>query len=112
MSSNPREAKSRNESSKSAGDLVCTSAVSAPSLLLINCSPLKAAAFQPASLTGPGVSNATRNLEEAAGARGEVQAPSKPIARIANTMGKKVHCRQAESFGQRVYKVASPEFFT
>src|SRR6266849_1312678 len=66
MSSNPREAKSRNESSKSAGDLVCTSAVSAPSLLLISCSPLKAAAFQPASLTGPGVSNATRNLEESA----------------------------------------------
>src|SRR5260370_40782017 len=108
MSSNPREANSRNESSKWAGELVSTSAVSAPSLLLINCSPLKAAAFQPASLTGPGVSNATRNLEEGVcGARGEVQAPSKPIARVANTMGKKVHGRQAESFGQRVYK-----FFT
>src|SRR5258705_11769178 len=61
MRSNPREAKSLKASSKSAGDLVCTRAVSAPSLLLISCKPLNAAAFQPASLTDPGVSSATRN---------------------------------------------------
>jgi hypothetical protein len=49
------------------------------------------------------VSKATRNFEEVAcGARGEVQAPSEPISRIAKTMDKKVHCRQAESFGQSI----------
>src|ERR1700722_4814134 len=57
----PREAKSRKASSKSAGDLVCTRAVSAPSLPLMSSSPWYAAAFHPASLTGPGVSSATLN---------------------------------------------------
>src|ERR1039457_198564 len=55
---NPRDAKSRNASSKSAGEVVCTIEVSAPSVFLISCKPSKAAAFHPPSLTGPGVSNA------------------------------------------------------
>ena len=55
----PREAKSRSESSKSAGDCVCTSAVSTFRSFLISCRPWNAAAFQPASLTGPGVRSAT-----------------------------------------------------
>ena len=51
---NPRDAKSRIASSKSAGDVVCTIAVCAPSVFLMSCNPSKAAAFHPASLTGPG----------------------------------------------------------
>src|ERR1700738_145423 len=61
----PREPKSLSASAKSEGAVVCTNAVSAPSLAFIDCKPSKAAAFHPASLTGPGVSSATLNEFEA-----------------------------------------------
>src|SRR6516225_6408237 len=64
----PREPKSRKASAKSDGEVVCTKAVSAPSLVLINCRPSNAAAFHPASLTGPGVSKATLNRFDSLGA--------------------------------------------
>src|SRR4029077_9773983 len=78
----PRDAKSRKASSKSAGDLVCTSAVSAPSLALMSSSPWYAAAFHPASLTGPGVSSATLNAVDSGFVSVEgcrVQAPRRLI---------------------------------
>src|SRR6202050_597276 len=73
---NPREAKSRIASSKSAGEVVCTMATSAPRFFLMSCSPSKAEAFQPASLTGPGVSNATLKLSRFT----DALLPSHPVA--------------------------------